>query len=102
MKLNHIIGELAEAVPQLGLTVRLEKGRFTGGLCTVNGERLIVLNKQHPPERQFAVLASALRETPIDDLYLKPAVRRALEEAWQHRDGDDSGEPEDEAEAADG
>lgn len=89
MKLNHIIGELAEIVPKLGLAVRVEKGRFGGGLCTVNGERLIVLNRQHPPERQFAVLADALREASLDDVYLKPSVRRALEEAWErgHRAG---------------
>lgn len=86
MKLNHLIGELTEVVPQLGLMVRMETGRFRGGLCTVNGERLIVLNRRHPPERQFAVLASALRELPIDDVYLKPAVRHALEEAWQRND----------------
>ena len=86
MNLSQIIGELSEVAPQLGLRVRMEKGRFAGGLCTVNGEQLIVLNKRHPPERQFAVLAGALRTVPIDEIYLKPSVRRALEEAWQRQD----------------
>lgn len=86
MNLPQIIGELSEVAPQLGLAVRMEKGRFAGGRCTVNGEELIVLNKRHPPERQFAVLAGALRETPIEEVYLKPSVRRALEEAWQRQD----------------
>lgn len=90
MNLPQIIGELSEVVPQLGLAIRMEKGRFAGGLCTVNGERLIVLNKRHPPERQFAVLARALHALPMDSIYLKPAVRRALEEVWQRlEDGKD-------------
>ncbi len=86
MKLPQIIEEISEVVPQFGLKVRLEKGRFAGGLCTVNGEQLIVLNKRHPPERQFAVLAGALRDMPLDEVYLKPGVRRALEEAWERHE----------------
>lgn len=96
MNLPQIIGELSEVAPQLGLAVRIEKGRFSGGLCTVNGEQIIVLNKMHPPERQFAVLAGALREAPLDQIYLKPSVRRALEEAWSRQDrGLESGPDED-------
>lgn len=96
MNLPQIIGELSEVAPQLGLAVRMEKGRFAGGLCTVNGEQLIVLNKRHPPERQFAVLAGALRGLPLDDVYLKPGVRRALEKAWERQDrGATTGHDED-------
>jgi hypothetical protein len=86
MTLPQMIAELAEIAPQIGLTVRAENGRFAGGLCIVNGEHLIVLNKRHPPERQFSVLAAALRSAPIDDVYLKPSIRRALEEAWQRQE----------------
>ena len=86
MNLPQIIRELQEAVGQIGLRVRVERGRFRGGRCQVNGEDLIVLNKRHPPEQQFAVLARALRETPMENLYVKPAVRRALEEAWDRQD----------------
>lgn len=91
MNLPQIIGELTEVAPRLGLAVRFEKGRFSGGLCTVNGERFIVLNKRHPPERQFAVLAGALRSASMDDVYLKPTVRKALEDAWlRHDQGPDT------------
>ncbi|HEX7071869.1 MAG TPA: hypothetical protein VF190_13735 [Rhodothermales bacterium] len=86
MTLPQMITELSEIAPQFGLTVRLENGRFAGGLCIVNGEQLIVLNKRHPPERQFAVLAAALRSAPLDDVYVKPSIRRALEEAWERLD----------------
>jgi hypothetical protein len=45
-----------------------------------------MLNKRHLPETQLAVLAEALRDTPIDTVYLKPAVRKALEATWAEHD----------------
>lgn len=91
MNLITIIREVTEAARQLGMSVRVETGSFTGGFCQVNGEEVIVLNKRHPPERQFAVLAASLRGSTIESVYLKPAVRRALEEAWAR--GDDGRGP---------
>jgi hypothetical protein len=41
-----------------------------------------MLNTNDLPETQLVVLAEALRDAPLDTIYLKPAVRRALEEAW--------------------
>ena len=41
-----------------------------------------MLNKLHPPEAQLAVLAESLRTLPHDQLYLRPAVRAALEDTW--------------------
>jgi hypothetical protein len=48
----------------------------------VEGEEIIMLNENDLPETQLVVLAEALREAPLDTIYLKPAVRRALEDAW--------------------
>ncbi|ARA93678.1 MAG: hypothetical protein D6685_10745 [Bacteroidetes bacterium] len=86
MKTQHIIRELEEAARQLGWAVRTERGSFQGGRCIVNGEPLIMLNRYHPPERHLAVLAESLRDLPVDTVYLKPAVRAALEAAWRDRD----------------
>ncbi len=86
MKTTQIIHELKQAAYQLGYEVRVEKGNFRGGRCAVDGESIIMLNKRHLPEVQLAVLADALRETRIDAIYLKPAVRQALEDAWAQQD----------------
>ncbi|MFP4229292.1 MAG: hypothetical protein ACLFTE_10770 [Salinivenus sp.] len=77
-----IIGELEDVAGRLGLEVRVEKGNFRGGRCVVGDEEIIMLNKNHLPETQLVVLADALREAPLDTIYLKPAVRSALEDAW--------------------
>ena len=82
MKTQNIVKELEEAARQLGLEIRKEKGNFRGGSCVVGGNPLIMLNKHHVPEVHLTVLAECLRDYPVETLYLKPAVRKALEETW--------------------
>lgn len=86
MKTEQIVQELEEAVRQFGLPVRREQGRFRGGQCLVNGEALVVLNKRHPPEVHLAVLAEVLRTLPVETIFLRPAVREAMEAAWLQHD----------------
>jgi len=82
METTTIIEELEEVAEGLGFEVRTEKGNFRGGRCIVGGEEIIMLNKRHQPETQLVVLAGALRDAPLDTIYLKPAVRQALEDTW--------------------
>lgn len=83
MKTEQLVQALEETVQQLGIRVRRERGAFRGGLCTVEGETVLVLNRRHPPEAHLAVLAAALRELPSDEAYIRPAVRNALERLWE-------------------
>ncbi|WP_397546854.1 hypothetical protein ABUL39_13770 [Rhodothermus marinus] len=80
--MRRLVDELIAVARQLGLEVRVESGPFRGGYCVKQGDELVMLNRRHPPEVHLALLAEALRTRPLDTLYLKPAVRRALEEAW--------------------
>ncbi|TDI76711.1 MAG: hypothetical protein E2O84_02090 [Bacteroidetes bacterium] len=82
MKTADVVKELAEAVQQLGVMVRREKGNFRGGYCIRDGEEILMLNKRHPSEVHLGVLAAALKDLPVDTVFLRPAVRRALEDAW--------------------
>lgn len=86
MKTEHIVEELKKAARQLGLAVRTERGNFRGGRCTVGGEEIIVLNKRHLAETQLMILAESMRDLPLDSVFLRPAVRTALEEAWERAD----------------
>ena len=95
MKTEQIIEELKKAAQQLGFEVRMEKGNFRGGRCMVGGEEIIMLNKRHLPEAQLIVLADSLRDLPIESVFLRPAVRTALEDAWEQAvevDGGDGDE----------
>lgn len=83
MKPEQLVLALEDAVRRLGVTVRRERGPFRGGYCTVDNEPVVVLNRQHPPEAHLAALGAALRELPVDEIYLRPSVRAALEELWE-------------------
>lgn len=85
MKPPALVQALEDAHRRLGVAVRRERGPFRGGRCTVDGEEVLVLNKMHPAEAQFAILAESLRTLSHDQLYLRPAVRDALEDAWAAR-----------------
>ena len=99
MKPPAAVAAFEDALRQLGVRVRRERGGFRGGLCTVDGAPHVVVNKLHPPEAQAVVLAGALREHGgVDALYLRPAVRAALEDAWAQADAVPDAEPD----AADG
>ena len=76
---------------QLGFKVRFGRGNFHGGDCVVKDEPIVILNRKHPPEIHIALLAGVLRELPTDTVFLKPAVRSALEEAWEDPVADSSG-----------
>ena len=82
--MNHpqLVQALTDAVERLGVRVRRERGPFQSGLCTLDGETVVVLNRLHPPEAHLAALAEALRTLPVDEVYLRPAVRDALEALW--------------------
>jgi len=88
MNTTTIIEELEDVAGRLGFEVRIEKGNFRGGRCIMGGEELIMLNKRHQPETQLVVMAEALRDAPLDTIYLKPAVRQALEDTWAQLDAD--------------
>ncbi len=83
MKPEQIVRELEGVARHFGVQVRFERGRFRGGACRVEGEAFVVLNKQFPAEVHVAMLAQSLRPYPIDEVFVRPATRRALEKAWQ-------------------
>lgn len=90
MKTEHIVTELKEAARQLGLQVRVDNGSFRGGRCKVGDEEMIVLNRRHLPETHVRILAEGLRDLPVDTVFLRPAVREALEAAWRRQDQRDA------------
>ena len=99
MKVQQVARAFAEAVQDLGVRVRYDRGAFRGGRCRVGAEEVVVLNRRLPVETHVAVLAEALRALPVDELYLRPAVRAALEDAWAAADAGQAPDAPDVAEA---
>ncbi len=75
-----LLRELEELAAKSGITLRYEKGDFDGGYCVLKAERIIVLNRRLVAQKRTSVLAQALAEVGIEEVYLKPAVRIFIED----------------------
>lgn len=84
-RLLRLVDELAEAAKRIGLEVRRERilrevgYRARGGACRLREKDLIILDREMPAADQIEVLAEALRERNLEEVYLSPAARRILQ-----------------------
>lgn len=86
MKIEKLLLELESLCEKSGYSIRKERGSFRGDQCVIEGEKLIVINKNKPPESQAGILANVLRSIDADEIFIKPAVRKNLEELWDRLD----------------
>jgi len=82
MKTEKLILELESLCEKLGYFIRKERGSFRGDQCIIEGEKLIVINKNKPPVSQAGILARVLQNNQAEDIFIKPAVRKELEDLW--------------------
>jgi hypothetical protein len=80
MKLETLIQELQNVATQLGVTIRFERGDFEGGYCILRDQKILLVNRRLFPARKASVLAIAMHEIGLEDMYLKPAVREYIED----------------------
>jgi hypothetical protein len=80
MKLEMLIQELQEVATQLGVTIRFERGDFEGGYCILREQKILLVNRRLLPAKKASVLAMAMHEIGLEDMYLKPAVREYIED----------------------
>jgi hypothetical protein len=79
MKIPALFRELQLLAERLGYAVVQDTGNFNGGVCTVEGQAMIVLNRSAPVEQRLRYLAQALAGRDMADVYVKPIVRNLLE-----------------------
>lgn len=82
MNKDKLILELEALCEQAGYRIRKERGVFRGDSCVMEGDKLIVVNKNRPVDSQVGILARVLKNLDTEQTYIKPAVRRELIEIW--------------------
>ncbi len=82
MNKDKLILELEALCEQAGYRIRKERGVFRGDSCVMEGDKLIVVNKNRPVDSQIGILARVLKNLDTEQTYIKPAVRRELIEIW--------------------
>ena len=70
---------LADIARKLGVKVRLEEMDTLGGLCVLKGEKILLVNTLLPEESQAEIMAKALADFDLSDVYILPGVREEIE-----------------------
>ncbi len=78
-ELKQILTELEEIVMRVGYKVRYEKGNFEGGYCVLKESSLIVVNSRSEMERRISIVCKCLKEIGVDDIFVKPGIRKIIE-----------------------
>ena len=81
MNQGEIVDYLAELSEKLGIEVRWEGLIGDGGICELRGKRILFVDRSLNLNTQVNVMAGALCEEPLDDVYILPEVRDLLEQA---------------------
>lgn len=79
LKASKLVEHLQEAVAKLGYRVRIEQGRFRGGSCVHDDEKLVIMNRRLGDEERAEILARTLAENDYEQVFLIPEVRAFVE-----------------------
>lgn len=82
MKAEKLFLELEQLLEQNGYKTRKERGGFVGSDCLVEGDKLVLVNKNKPIESQLKTLATVLAQIPLEGLFIKPVIRKELQRLW--------------------
>jgi len=79
MKRTELFDNLLEQAKRFFDKVELSRGDFKGGMCLVRDEKHLILNKNASLDTNLKLLCSAMASLDINQQYLLPAIREAIE-----------------------
>lgn len=82
MKADKLFLELEQILEQLGYRTRKERGVFLGSDCLIEGDKIVMVNKNKPIESQLRTLATVLSQISLEGVFIKPAIRKELVQLW--------------------
>src|SRR5512137_174000 len=86
MELARRFEELSRAAERAGIRVREEAfdpnlsdvKKPRGGLCTLRGERIILVDAKLPLPERIATVAEALAAVDLEEVFMPPVVRATI------------------------
>ncbi|MGD9808085.1 MAG: hypothetical protein AB7E76_09120 [Deferribacterales bacterium] len=79
-KTAKLLEELEAVATKLDIKLRYEVTKARGGLCTVDGQLMFILDRKSSKEYKLLMLARAVKEFDISDIYISPKLREFLDE----------------------
>lgn len=80
MTAEVLLEELKSLATTVGVKVRFETGNFDGGYCLLREEKLLVINRRSNVTRKIRTLALGLSEYGLDNTFMAPAIREAIDD----------------------
>ena len=74
-KLFILFEELAE---KMNINIVQGKGDFIGGMCSVNDESYIVINKVKPMSQRLNILGAEFSKLDLNNIFVSPALREFI------------------------
>ncbi len=79
-----LLNQLEELAGRLEIAVRYEnlnaeESTGAGGLCRLKGKYVLIIHSQTTAKEKVRIITEALKQFPINDLYVKPIIREWLE-----------------------
>ena len=79
-KLFILFEELAE---KMNINIVQGEGDFIGGMCYVNDESYIVINKVKPMSQRLNILGAEFSKLDLKNIFVSPALRDFIEDKQQ-------------------
>ncbi len=77
----QILQELEGIAERLSITVRYEVGNMEGGLCRINDQLSVIINKNLSLRGKIDIFLQALKTLPLNDVYILPQIRKLIDSA---------------------
>jgi hypothetical protein len=83
LKRRQIYQHLVEVAGKTGIRVAEQNLRATGvnaksGLCRIRDESVFIMDKRLTANEKIELLTECLRQMPLDEIYIMPAIRNIL------------------------
>ena len=79
MTRRELFDTMLETAEKVFDRVELTHGDFRGGSCRIRDERCLFLNRTASLDYNLRIVASHLAGETVDDMYLKPIIREAID-----------------------
>lgn len=71
---KNLLLELEELAQKAGIKVRYEKTEARGGMCTFQGNPLIIIDRKAADDYKIAVIAENIKKMDLRDIYISPKM----------------------------
>ena len=83
MKPEKLLTLFEELADKMDINIVQGKGDFQGGMCSLNDESYIVLNKLKPVNQRLGVLVKEFSKMNLKKIFIQPALREYILDTQQ-------------------